>query len=336
MGVVVNMAECLDVVVKTVSPDAVFNLPLYEHYLVIDARSIGEYEDGHVATSVSFPFPPETCSEDECSEDEKERRLVRFAMDYATEYCRPENPNPVVIYGGRENVESLSHAKWLGKKLQDLQQQRKIVAIPEAQPASMEGPDSYNPLETFYQTVADRVKEIWILEGGYEAFLNDYPFLCGDVKFEDMHPTPHLITRQLFLGSRVIPLTANVLKQINITHVILSEYQDVDWFELNNFQTLRCEVRDSNQENMLPCWEACCDFVDSAVTVNGRVLVIVHGRSRSASIVLAYLIKKLGLGFEASWEFLCKSCWHLIDRSLVYETQLREWEHTQVHALLDR
>ena len=324
------MAESLEVTVKTVSSDAVFNLPLYEHYLVIDTRSLEDYEAGHVATAVSFPFPQSTCSE-----EEKEERLFQFAKEYAIEYSRPENPNPVVIYGGKESDESLSHARWLGEKLQQLQRQRKAIAIPDTGQVDQD-PGGYDPLETFCQTVADRVNEIWILEGGYEGFNSEYPFLCGCVKFEEMFPVPHQITRQLYLGSRVIPLTRNVLKQINITHIIVSEYQNLDWFELNEFLTLRCEVKDSNQENMLPCWEACCDFIDSAMTSGGKVLVNLHGRSRSASIILAYLIKKLGLEFEVSWEHLCKNCWHLIDRSLVYEAQLREWERKQVHTLLDR
>ena len=326
---ILKMAERADVTIQAVAPVAVFNLPLYEHYLVIDTRSEVEYQAGHIATSVSFPFPRSSCSE-----NEKEAILIQFAKDYATEYCRPENPNPVVIYGGKENAESLSHAKWLGEKLQALQQQRKIVAIPGSHDSD---PNSaYDPLETFYQTVADRVKEIWILEGGYESFRYNYPFLSGQVLFEDMYPTPHQITCQLFLGSRVLPMTRHVLKQINVSHIIVSEYQDLDWFELNDFETLRCEVRDSNQANMLPLWEICCNFIDNAITSSGRVLVILHGRSRSASIILAYLIKKLGLEFEGAWENLCKNCWHLIDRSLVYETQLREWEQRQVHALLDR
>ncbi len=325
------MAENPDVSIKVVATVSVFNLPLYEHHLVIDTRSFEEYQTGHIATAVSFPSPRSSCSE-----SEKEAKLIQFAKDYATEYCRPENPNPVVIYGGKEKAESLSHAEWLAEKLKSLQQQRNIVAIPDSYSTQDSDPDPYNPLETFYQTVADRVKEIWILEGGYESFHNNYPFLCGQVAIEDMYPTPHQITCQLFLGSRVIPMTRNVLKQINISHVIVSEYQELDWFELNEFNTLRCEVKDSNQENMIPFWEMCCNFIDGAVTSGGRVLVILHGRSRSASIILAYLIKKLGLEFDSAWDNLCKNCWHLIDRSLVYETQLREWEQRQVHALLDR
>ena len=43
---------------RKVGPDEVFNLPLYEHHLVIDIRSSERYKDGHMATAVSFPCPP--------------------------------------------------------------------------------------------------------------------------------------------------------------------------------------------------------------------------------------------------------------------------------------
>ena len=40
-----------------VGPDEVFNLPLYEHHLVIDIRPSQKYSQGHMATAVSFPSP---------------------------------------------------------------------------------------------------------------------------------------------------------------------------------------------------------------------------------------------------------------------------------------
>lgn len=43
---------------RKVSPDDVFNLPLYEHHLVIDIRSAEQYSQGHMATAVSLPSPP--------------------------------------------------------------------------------------------------------------------------------------------------------------------------------------------------------------------------------------------------------------------------------------
>ena len=313
---------------RTVSSAAIFNLPLYEHYLVIDTRPIEEYQAGHIATAVSFPSQKEN-NQEKIDND----RLYHFAREYVNEYCRPENANPVVIYGSRENELSLSHAKCLAESLCQLQIQRKSVTLYDPQQMNE---DSFDPLETFCETVADKVKEIWIIEGGYESFLREYPFLCGNVQFEDMFPTPHLITPQLFLGSRVVPLTCDCLIKMNISHMIVSEYQKIDWKELDNIITLRCKVKDDSKENMIPCWEASCEFIDEAVINGGHVLVILHGRSRSASIILAYLIKKLGVDFEVSWKQLRDSCWHLIDRSLIYEMQLKEWERTHVYAIPDR
>ena len=43
---------------RTVGTDDVFNLPLYEHHLVMDLRPSREYSRGHMATAVSFPYPP--------------------------------------------------------------------------------------------------------------------------------------------------------------------------------------------------------------------------------------------------------------------------------------
>ena len=43
---------------REVGPDEVFNLPLYEHHLVIDIRPSQKYSQGHMATAVSFPRPP--------------------------------------------------------------------------------------------------------------------------------------------------------------------------------------------------------------------------------------------------------------------------------------
>ncbi len=69
--------------IKNVGTQDLFNLPLYEHHLVIDTRSRVEYEAGHVATSASFPGPPL-----ETPEPERERELVRFIRSYIRQYLR--------------------------------------------------------------------------------------------------------------------------------------------------------------------------------------------------------------------------------------------------------
>ena len=64
-----------------------------------------------------------------------------------------------------------------------------------------------------------------------------------------------------------------------------------------------------------------------------RILVLLHGRSRSSSVILAYLIKAYRMNFGQAWTYLCSKCWHIIDRSLVYVDQLKLWEQTELASI---
>ncbi len=264
--------------------------------------------------------------------------IVFKLFNHHFSFFRPENPSPIVLYGSSQ-PECVKHTEWLAKKLEDLQQDRKAVAI--MQPAA-DTPQttSEDPFEQFCNTIADRVKEIWILKGGYEVFCSEYQFLCGDISFESMFPLPHQISSSLFLGSRVVSLTQDILSKLLITHLIVASSQKIEWSELRGVSVLQCNVEDRNDQDMFPCWRACTSFIDEALDNQAtaqkaevKVLVLLHGRSRSTSVILAYLIKHLQIGFEEAWSMVRSKCWHLIDRSLVYEKQLKEWEQFENNAL---
>lgn len=227
--------------------------------------------------------------------------------------------------------------------MEKLQRDRRAIAVvqPSVDTAEATLNESYNPFEQFCNTVADRVKEIWILKGGYEIFCSEYDFLCGHISFESMFPLPHQVTSSLYLGSRVVSLNKDVLSKLKITHLIVSLSQKLDWTELQGVSVLQCDVGDRNDQDMLPCWRASTLFINEALSegeattekAGVRVLVLLHGRSRSTSVVLAYLIRVLKIGFEEAWTMVRSKCWHLIDRSLVYEKQLKEWKISETMAL---
>lgn len=316
------------VTLRKATPQDLFNLPLYEHHLVIDIRSAEEYARGHIATAVSYPNLSL-----ECPEEEREKSLVKFIRSYVKEYQRPENPSPVVLYGS-ERPECVFHAEWLAGRLTQLQKDRKMVVKFEP-PKEQEVGEPFNHFEHFCLTIADRAQEIWILEGGYDAFQLEYEFLCGDVDFTAMFPLPHQISKNLLLGTRMVPLTKDCLSKLQISHIILSEYQNVNWKELQGIEVLRCSVQEFGPQDMFPCWSACTEFITEAVATspNARIMVILFGRSRSTSVIIAYLIKALRMHFEDAWKFVCSKCWHRIDRSLIYEDQLRVWEQTETASI---
>lgn len=162
----------------------------------------------------------------------------------------------------------------------------------------------------------------------YEDFAAEYSFLCGHIDFMTMEPLPHRITKHIFLGSRVIPLTKQALSnRLGITHMIVSRYQPLDWEEFQDISILSCNVRDNNSQAMMECWTACVKFIKEVESSDsGRVLIMLFGRSRSTSVVLAHLIMTRGMSLNEAWKVVHSKCWHLIDRTLAYEDQLKEWE----------
>ena len=70
-------------VLRHINLESLFNLPLYEHHLVIDTRSADDYDKGHVVSAVSYPSP--VC---ECSDLEREKTLIKFIKSYVKEYFR--------------------------------------------------------------------------------------------------------------------------------------------------------------------------------------------------------------------------------------------------------
>ena len=268
------------------------------------------------------------------TEADREKMLVEFIRSYVKEYMRPENPSPILLYGDN-SPESAFQAEWLAQRLEAIQHERKSVSTydPGESSVSVEDP-RFNHFEQFCLTIADRAKEIWILECSYQQFESEYGFLCGDIDFMDMNPLPHRISKHIFLGSRVIPLTKQALATLGITHMIVSKHQQLEWSELQGISVLTCNVKDVNSQAMIECWTASIRFITEAELSNGQVLVMLFGRSRSTSIVLAYLIKARRLSLSEAWNVVHSKCWHLIDRTLAYEDQLKEWEEVE-HAAID-
>ena len=312
---------------------------------------------------------------------------------------RPENPSPIVVYGN-STPECIAHINWLASKLELLKKDRKILAKidPPSHGDKYELDDysedkPFDYFQHFCHTIADGAKEIWILDDGYEAFKKEYPFLCGHVDWSSMFPLPHQVNRNLFLGTRVFPLEKDCLRKLEVTHVIVSEFQKINWRELDGISVLRCSVKDDNDQPMLPCWKACYQFITEALAADlpnladlripsspcqstsltasssevapqlesadgnevapqlesadrnesisvslkpsrgVRILVLLHGRSRSSSVILAYLIKACRMKFSEAWTYLCSKCWHIIDQSLVYVDQLKQWEQTELASI---
>ena len=332
---------------QAVSPADVFNLPLFSYFFVLDVRPHAAYVAGHCHGAFNLPPPSSGSFGTAGTDDTREHDLLVLLRAIIEQGMSPDHVTPVVLIGDPTDPASVGMAAWLSNRLARLKTALPAAAAPPAAAA-----DGLPQLDEFLQSSLTRLlhalsqptTEVWWLTGGAEAFAAAFPsevttggWLEPDVA---SGPVPRSITPQLLLGSRNAPADAALLATFGVTHVICAAADSFVPFSIidepvpanSDVVYLRCSVTDSNAQDMGPCFRAAASFIDAAIAGGGTVLVQLHGRSRSASVVLAWMILQMpgSLGFDAalrSLEDICKMRYHggssAFDRSLMYEPQLR-------------
>ena len=87
------------------------------------------------------------------------------------------------------------------------------------------------------------------------------------------------------------------LKKLGITHIVsvLAGFYHSD----NNFDYLILNALDTENTNLSEYFEICNDYIDKALEDGGKVLIhCMAGRSRSVTILCAYIIKRFGIKVE--------------------------------------
>ncbi|XP_024438133.2 dual specificity protein phosphatase PHS1 isoform X2 [Populus trichocarpa] len=119
---------------------------------------------------------------------------------------------------------------------------------------------------------------------------------------------PSLITNSLFIGGTLAARSVYTLQHLGITHILClcaneigqSELQHPDLFQYKNFS-----ISDHEDSNISSIFGEASDFIDHVESIGGRVLVhCFEGRSRSATLVLAYLMLRKKFTLLEAWNAL--------------------------------
>lgn len=312
----------------TISVERAFNLPLFESYLLIDIRPSASYVKGHIQSSINCTLhrgplgrirtgaDPDTDGDDG-SDDKRLRQEFLEAIVKATREVSPDNYSPVIIVG--QGDEGDTEATLVGEMLVDVIKQ---------------GGTGGKGDDILRQTLR-RGGEIAVLEGGFPAFARHFPLLCiagENSGCSEMVPTPFLINDRILLGSRAVTLSPLLLEKLHVGAVVCQtggagaeRFQDVTYLE--------CEVKDSGLQPMDAVWNVTNEFLDNwlvggqkgANSHRNRVLVQLHGRSRSVSVIAAYLMHQRQLSAEEAVKSIELQCNRTrIDHKLIYFDQLEE------------
>lgn len=167
---------------------------------------------------------------------------------------------------------------------------------------------------TLYQLLReDRCKELHLLEASIEMFLGIYAFLsAGKAAKPVCHPEVgypnEIIPGQLFLGDQHHASSEDVLQHLGITHIVNATKTVHNRFP-GVVQYCRIVVEDSDSEMICYHFNIAFRFIDHALVDNEKHKVLVHcaqGVSRSATLVIMYLMKKFDWSYSQAYEFAKK------------------------------
>lgn len=306
-----------------VSPRDIFNLPIFEFFWILDLREEKAFKAGHICSAFSFP-----CDTLPQSNEDRIQHLASFIHSHLESgLLPPENFSPVVLYGDMTAVceEAIS---WMVEQFQQLKHSKTQLTLHIPQSTDTADYTSERTrFEKFIDTVVNSTSAVWVVEGGYSSFQAKYPFLCQLPTIMNMYPLPHEILDQIYMGSRPMNLP-RCLKDLRITHLILStdKYEKLISKEgvesVSKIKVLNIGMEDFAEENVLQLWRGCHEFINSAIfSPLNSVLVLFEGRSRSASILISWLVASRGYPVHKAIDYVT-SIAPTVDKNLIFSSYM--------------
>ena len=112
------------------------------------------------------------------------------------------------------------------------------------------------------------------------------------------------ILDRLIIGSQDVAHDLDLLNKHKITHILNVASGVVNLFE-GWFTYKTKEALDIPEYSILEIFDECCDFIYKTIKTGGCILVHCNaGVSRSASIIIAYLIKYYDMTFDEAFRFV--------------------------------
>jgi len=144
-----------------------------------------------------------------------------------------------------------------------------------------------------------------------------YPYLSHE--YDASFINEHILISDL--GSVYNP---ERMKEDGITH-ILTVVMGIDPAYPEDFRYKKIDIRDTKNENFKKYFDECFEFIENAVSKNGKVIVhCAYGISRSSTIVIAYLIRKYRMSYEMAYN-LVKNKRNIIEPNEGFVEQLKEY-----------
>ena len=177
-----------------------------------------------------------------------------------------------------------------------------------------------------------KIASFHVVNKSFSAFKRKYPFLCIAENQDDDDVIPEdypneVIVNKVYLGDFNHAKNWDAIKYLKITHVINATTNIPNHFEEHGVAYLNVKVDDEKDAEINEHFEQTNKFLDD-VSDKDECRVLVHcqmGVSRSATIVIAYVMHRNGCSFDEAFK-LVKNCRICIRPNAAFEAHLREYE----------
>lgn len=134
-----------------------------------------------------------------------------------------------------------------------------------------------------------------------------------------------VVPGKLFIGGVESTSDKSELRRIGVTHVLSVGASPIDVKETDGFVTMRLSIVDWPSEDLRPHFDAVCDFIDQGTRddSHGCLVHCLAGQSRSVAFVMAWLIKRKGMGFDEAFALVKRSRFCACP-NLGFQQQLKE------------
>jgi len=203
-------------------------------------------------------------------------------------------------------------------------------------------------LQLFQLLQKDKVRELHVLVDGASDFFSRYPYMnmglclnlqqaandCGnDDRIEALHDLPHdILEGKLFLGSFNHARQFGVLKNLKISHVINAAQECHNVHEDKGITYFKIWVRDETSDCLSGHFQKAYEFISEVIHQQKEGGVLVHcalGKSRSATLVIMYIMKKFSWDFNKALDYV-KSRRAIISPYDGFVNELKELEKRQL------
>jgi len=181
-----------------------------------------------------------------------------------------------------------------------------------------------------------KCKEIHKL-ANVDEFLSRYHFLCSNFRHIAVKDFPNeIIPRFLYLGSQEHALNRDVIESLNITHICNVTRDTSNRFY--NIKYCRVYVDDIETEKISLFFKKAYEFIETALegfNAGEKNVVLVHcakGVSRSATIVIMFLMRTYDMGLEEAYRFV-KRHREIIEPNEGFMNELRNFQMNNLQFL---